>query len=693
MQPESDMPTKNLAGAVDTATAGISPAAIRQELKCIQSSTAFANSRKVSDFLGYVVEARLKGDSTDLRETSIALALYERDSSYDPKIDSIVRTQARRVRDRLDEYYKTEGIGDPILIRLPKGGYEPVFELSTTPVMEGPTPPEAEATPAISLARPEVNWLFWIILVLIALSIGFIAWWHRSRAAKVETKPDSHVARVLVMRFKSHSSGPEDELYGRAMADAAVSWLARMNQLSIVTPPESDSSEANRESDMEVARAAESRLCGLRRILEGGAGVQATCLREGKEDRFGSSSRTYTFSWPNLVHIEDDMGEVVSHGLAERLGLRQVPGLSNVSAATPAAYQAYLDGHTAATMARQTFELEALQTSVRSLKRALELDPNYADALADLGRMQLLLALPKTNENGAMIAEAEGYARRALTVAPRHVASHVVLATAAIMRFRPLEGLEFSKRAVDLDSSYIPALESLAEAYEALGYYESATQMNARLLQLEPVEMDAYLFGGRLQAKLGHFDEAAACVRAFSRVNVSSPHIPFIESEILLAKGDYLAAEEKLKTLRELMTARLRDKSKAYLYSYIDRELALAQVRQGREAFARQTLARFGAVFSCRVDTPILLAAALGMPREAIRNIEVNPYYQNYRYLVTEPWLKPLYGEQAFQELLDKSYIDWVRGLEEVRDSLPAQPPKLPSPGEFLAANGIRVSR
>jgi hypothetical protein len=81
------------------------------------------------------------------------------------------------------------------------------------------------------------------------------------------------------------------------------------------------------------------------------------------------------------------------------------------------------------------------------------------------------------------------------------------------------------------------------------------------------------------------------------------------------------------------------------------------------------------------------------MHKEAIRNIEISPYYQNYRFLVTEPMLKTLYREQEFQRLLDRSYADWARTLAELKDTLPAQPPNLLSPGEFLASQGVSVSK
>src|SRR5450759_2399874 len=46
---------------------------------------------------------------------------------YDPRVDSTVRIEAGKLRSRLEEYYRSDGKDDPIVIDLPKGSYVPVF--------------------------------------------------------------------------------------------------------------------------------------------------------------------------------------------------------------------------------------------------------------------------------------------------------------------------------------------------------------------------------------------------------------------------------------------------------------------------------------------------------------------------------------------------------------------------------------
>src|SRR4029079_6141219 len=53
---------------------------------------------------------------------------------FDPRTDPIVRVQARRLRTRLERYYRDEGNGDELIVDLPKGGYAPVFRVRDEPL-------------------------------------------------------------------------------------------------------------------------------------------------------------------------------------------------------------------------------------------------------------------------------------------------------------------------------------------------------------------------------------------------------------------------------------------------------------------------------------------------------------------------------------------------------------------------------
>lgn len=109
---------------------------VRAELREIVQSRAFAQGNRLVRFLRFVVESYLSGETERLKETIIGIEVYDRPPDYDPKVDSIVRTEARRLRKRLEEYYEAEGRYSRVIITIPTGGYIPRIDLRPLSIPE-----------------------------------------------------------------------------------------------------------------------------------------------------------------------------------------------------------------------------------------------------------------------------------------------------------------------------------------------------------------------------------------------------------------------------------------------------------------------------------------------------------------------------------------------------------------------------
>lgn len=94
-------------------------------MRRLLASPEFSNSSRLQDFLSFVVESALRGDS--VKESVIAAEVYGRISDYDPAVDSAGRVDASRLRKKLKEYYNRTGASDRIRIEIPKSSYTPLF--------------------------------------------------------------------------------------------------------------------------------------------------------------------------------------------------------------------------------------------------------------------------------------------------------------------------------------------------------------------------------------------------------------------------------------------------------------------------------------------------------------------------------------------------------------------------------------
>lgn len=100
---------------------------VYHEVSRIIASRIFKKSIRLRRLLEFIVDATVRGEAGTLKEWVIGTDVYSRGKDFDPRLDPIVRTEFRRLRRKLSEYFETEGRADPVVIEVPKGSYIPCF--------------------------------------------------------------------------------------------------------------------------------------------------------------------------------------------------------------------------------------------------------------------------------------------------------------------------------------------------------------------------------------------------------------------------------------------------------------------------------------------------------------------------------------------------------------------------------------
>ena len=100
---------------------------VLRELQDILASPHFCNSKRYPALLRYIVEKTLAGDADHLKERTLGIEVFERQSSYDTNADTVVRYTAGEVRKRLSLYYHELDRKPLVQISLPAGSYVPEF--------------------------------------------------------------------------------------------------------------------------------------------------------------------------------------------------------------------------------------------------------------------------------------------------------------------------------------------------------------------------------------------------------------------------------------------------------------------------------------------------------------------------------------------------------------------------------------
>jgi hypothetical protein len=104
------------------------PELLQAQVDRIVHSEQFRSSEVLRRLLNFLTERSLSGEADNLKEYVVAIDGLGKAASYDPQHNSAVRIQMGRLRQRLAEYYRSEGKDDPIVVDLPKGRFRLTFE-------------------------------------------------------------------------------------------------------------------------------------------------------------------------------------------------------------------------------------------------------------------------------------------------------------------------------------------------------------------------------------------------------------------------------------------------------------------------------------------------------------------------------------------------------------------------------------
>ena len=163
--------------------------------KRVSDAPQFRKSPRLREFLLFVCDRALQDRQDELHEQQIGCTVFGRRPEYSTGEDNIVRVEARKLRMRLEEYFTSEGQGEPVLIEIPKGSYVPIF----TPRTLAPIAMAAPAALAPTVLPPPRRgpWVLVqpVLIVLIALTPFWL--WNRVRRTSAMDAPIPAARDVL----------------------------------------------------------------------------------------------------------------------------------------------------------------------------------------------------------------------------------------------------------------------------------------------------------------------------------------------------------------------------------------------------------------------------------------------------------------------------------------------------------------
>jgi TolB-like protein len=455
--------------------------AAQAQLECLLQSDLFARSGQLSRLLQFLVQRHLQGRDQELKESVIGVEVFGRQADYDSKRDPIVRTEARRLRARLAEYYRGAGKSNALIIELPKGGYVPVFRSTET------------AAPS---SRPRTRlWVSWGRLAAAgaAVALAAVGWtWFEKQNTSIP---------IAVLPLVSVSQDSGAEYYADGLTSELISKLSIIEGLTVRSQTSSFAFKGKPRS-----------------VSEAGAQLHVDYVLEGSVQRDGNRLRILA----ELVRARDDqpvwsgrydrdiadvfaIQDEISFGIVNSLRLKLSAGRRRYETSTEA-YDFYLR---ARALERQVAFSGGYERSIPLFEQAVAKDASFAPAWAGLAAAHAWRAGMFKADIADELVKMRATAEKAIQLDPLLPEAYDALGTVDSRDAQWEQSEKSFRRAIELDRNRsMSVVDFTIYVLWPLGRVEEALQQLRTAERADPLSFEVRFWMGSVLISARRYKEA-----------------------------------------------------------------------------------------------------------------------------------------------------------------------------------------
>jgi TolB-like protein/tetratricopeptide (TPR) repeat protein/DNA-binding winged helix-turn-helix (wHTH) protein len=501
-------------------------------------------------------------------------------------------------------------------------------------VSAGDSSPQSAPELPVSVASKRVSAFARIFLIVAALAVALILGFvllHNRR------QPDGtvpHISSIAVLPLENLSNDPEQEYFVDGMTDELITDLAKLPEIRVISRTSTAQYKGTRKTMSQIARE-----------LNVDAVVEGTVLRVGDRVRVRAQliyapadrhiwAESYDYQLSDVLALETEFASNIAAQIHVHLTNEPPRTSLRAGALNPTAFEEYLKG--------QYFwnrrDGGGLDKAIEHFQRAIESDPSFAPAYADLAQSYILLDEPE---------RAKSAADKALSLDPTLADAHTALALINEHFWHFPEAEKEYKLAISLNPNYATAHQWYGEGYLALmGRFDEAEREMKQARALDPVsriiatDCGAVLYLGR------RYDEA---YRELSNVLEMEPGF----SEALMFRGAVLLRQGKYEeAIADLQNASRID-NRPWRLGVLGWALGVA----GKRSEATATLRKLKAISRQTAVPPwsfAIIHIGLGEADQAFAWLEkaYSEHASDLRALKVDPIYDPLRSDPRFQDLV-----------------------------------------
>jgi TolB-like protein/DNA-binding winged helix-turn-helix (wHTH) protein len=517
---------------------------------------------------------------------------------------------------------------------IPGEGQVPGTERSRTDAM-----PTSDFAGIEAVAGTSKSWRKDVVVAssifLLAL-MGYMSWRHYQSTAL----PKTGKVMLAVLPFQNLTGDPSKEYLADGLTEETISQLGRLNpeQLGVIARTSVMGYKHKDERLDQIGRDLSVQYVLENSLRENGDHIRLTAQLIQVKDQTHLWSQDYDYPAKDVLNVEDDVARAVAHEIRVRLTSQQQTALTQPHPVSPEAFNAYMQGY----YFFQRNTSQDADLAAKYYERATQLDPSYALAWVGLSRVrnwQVNIDLIPTEEGHRLSREA---VERALALNPNLAEAHAQMGRLKKQADLDWVGGDASfRRAIVLEPGNPEFVRLAAESATHLGRFDEALQLGRRALDLDPLNATSWESLAETRFYMGQFDEAATDSKKALELS------PDVWPGAILLSQIYLMQRRPQDALPEIELIRF-DAPRAWLH-------AIAYHALGRKKESDVALSEL----ITKYHETMLVAevyACRNQPDKAFEWLD-RAYAQRDSNLISAkvtPLLKSLHGDPRYTALLKK---------------------------------------
>src|ERR1700693_3593328 len=372
--------------------------------------------------------------------------------------------------------------------------------------------------------------------LLLILGIAGI-WWMRRAPQKAASATPGVKTSLAVLPLQNLSGDPANEYFSDGMTEEIGTKLSKIEGVRIAPPASAARFKGAQKDPKEMGEE-----LGVQYLLQGsvrkaGDQVRISVQLIDASTGFQTWADDFVGDLKDVFSLQDQTALKIAQALNLKLTPQEQNAVQRRYTQNPQAYEAYLRGRALVDFIDQPKALEGARTN---LQKALQLDPNYAPALAGLSMVEAFY-YRNLDPSEAHLRQARQLAERALAIDPQLAEANVAMSNVYGNMFDYVHAAEKSREATSLEPDNAHAWDQLSWA---LGYQQPPDSVGAEkaareAIRLQPSMFQAHYHLGRALMQQKRFPEAIAALEQAKNISPSSGTANFGLAQVYIAQGDY----------------------------------------------------------------------------------------------------------------------------------------------------------